>query len=295
MANNKKNNKRRPKKRAGRRGLRKYRSSASLSVTRSSSIIGYMRIVRTVMAALPISSGITGLFDVTFNLIKSIISNVSYFHGAYAMFSIRVGALMINSPLMAVNTTNLSFPGYPVSTRWLNIKIRNTTTNNERGGRWAAVFIPFREMHDSKHYTEVLTNGVTFEEVSSMPYSRVSDARKDILIKFVMRDKTMYCARPRELSESLGIVIVVWDTGSRDSFEKETTNSMFNCEFELEAGCLPHPIFGPSHRVNYIKSDIDIKSITDGKQTLTIHRDNNNTKSLEPRDSIDTEFVSLHM
>lgn len=300
MANNKKSNRRRrSQKRAPRRRLQRYRGSATLAVTRSSSLVSFMRIVRTVLAALPVITGgnvvsLLGIFDVSFNFIKSIINAKTYYNGAYAMFKIRAGALMMNSPLMAKSSTNLSFPGYPISTRWMKIKIRNTTSNSERSGRWAAVFIPFREIHDDSHYRTILTSGTTFEEVSTMPYARVSDARSDLFINFNMRDKTMYCARPRELTESLGLILICWDTGSRDDFSGMLTNTMFNCEIELEAGCLPHPIFGPAHRVDYVPKDIDILSITDGSSTLVLDRDKG-TRYLQSSNQIEDDFETLFL
>lgn len=292
-------NKRRAKRTTGKR-LRRYRGSASVAVTTASSLVSFMRVVRTILAALPLVTGanssitsLIGIFDVSFNFIKSVMGGVDYYNGAYAMFLIRAGSLMMNSPLMAGNATNLSFPGYPISVRWLRLRLRNTSSNAERAGRWAAVFIPFREMHDPTHYEKVLKNGVTFEEVSSMPYARVSDARVDLNINFAMRDKTMYCARPRELTEGLGVVIVCWDTGSRDDFSKHVTNSMFNCEIELEAGCIPHPIFGPRHRVTFVAKEIDISSITDGTSVLVNNLDTGTRQLVRNDLTTDFEYLSV--
>lgn len=237
----------------------------------NANVVGAMRLARIALGCLPIKNvTILGLFDIAFNFIKEVISTTSYYRGAYAMFKITPGSLVLNSPLLAKSGSNYSFPGYPISLKWVKIKLRNTTTNLERSGRWCAVFIPYREIHDDKHYPDAIKE-MTFLEASAMPYAKVSDARHDITVYFRMKDRTMYCAQPRELSEPIGVVLVFWDVGSRNNYNTEPANSSFNCELELNSLCLPHAIFGPQHRVEYKPDVFKIPNLTSG-DTLVIDR-----------------------
>lgn len=247
------------------------RGRMNISVTRTPGIIGFLRLARIGLGSLPIS-GLTNLltiFDFAFNLIANTVNSKKFVTGAYSMFGVNPAVLLFNSPLLARSSSNYSFPGYPVSMKWIRFKLRNTTQNSERSGRWAAVFIPYRETHDASHYVNVLKD-MTFAEVAAMPHSKVSDARHDIVLSYKMTDRVMYCAQPREISEEIGIVFVIWDTGSRADYATDITSSTFSCEVELEGGCRPHVIFGPQHRIDYPASAFNFQAKTKGDE-VRIH------------------------
>lgn len=230
----------------------------------------YVRVARFVITSLPVSGASTfsSLVDVMFNLYKSVIQSVSYYVGAYSMFKITPACLFRNSPLLAKDTSGIyTFPGHPVSIRDINFVFRNTTQISEHAGRWAVVFIPYREEHDDKNYIKVLQN-LTFPETASMPHARIASATEDIRISFRMKDRTAYCARPRELTEAIGVVYIIWDNlrGTDTENQSAFTNTNFNCEIDITAGASPHVIFGPQHRVAFQATDFDIPAITNGKQ-----------------------------
>lgn len=87
-----------------------------------------------------------------------------------------------------------------------------------------------------------------------------------------MRDKTAYCARPRELSEPIGVVLIVWENSAQDSdvIGNRPVNSQFNCEVELSAGFLPHAIFGPQHRIDHDASVFRPIPLTEGDKVVRI-------------------------
>lgn len=234
----------------------------------------YLTLTRMIIASLPVTNTtILGIFDLGFNLIKKVLNQKDYYVGAFAMFGVTPGSLLMNSPLLAKTSAELySFPGYPVSMKWIRFKVNNTTQNSEHSGRWAAVFIPYRETHDAKHYKEVIKD-LTFAEVSAMPHAKTSTANKNITLQYRMRDVTSYCARPRELIEEIGLVYIIWDTSSREDYSSAITNSSFNCEIEVDGGCSPHIIFGPQHRITYAESDLKIRSITKGDSVRVHHED----------------------
>lgn len=275
-----------PKVRGNYQGRRRKRRGVksqvyNVGITSTNGIIGIMKLVRIALGCLPINNvAISSLFDIAFNLVKTVLAQKNYYNGAYAMFKITPGCLVANSPLLAKIDGGYSFPGYPISIKWLRVHLRNTTRNAERAGRWSAVLIPFREVHDDKHYGDVIKR-LTFEEASVMPYAKVADARRDITLFFRMRDRTMYCARPRELNEPIAVVVVFWDVGSRDNIMEAPTNSAFNCELEFTAMSLPHVTFGPQHRIAYKDDVFKVPCLTTGDDVLVIDKDNDEIR-LEP-------------
>lgn len=86
------------------------------------------------------------------------------------MFKVTSGSLFFQSLLLAKNGTLYSFPGYPVSVKHIGFWIINTARFQDHIGKWAAVFIPYRELHDDSHFTKVLQK-LTFTEVAAMPYA----------------------------------------------------------------------------------------------------------------------------
>lgn len=114
--------------------------------------------VRTLTSLLPLSAGVVktvlGLVDIAFNFFAVQYENKTFQRGAYAMFSITPALLLKESPLLAPQADGgYSLPGHPVQMISLALHLRNTAAASERSGQWAAVFIPFREIHDSQHYT----------------------------------------------------------------------------------------------------------------------------------------------
>lgn len=231
-----------------------------------SSIINYLSAARSVIGGLPIDSAYKTYFNIFFNIISFLNGATREYRGAYAMFTIDAACMLKDSPLAAniKSTKQISFPAYSVKMKWLNIHLVNTTANSERSGRWAAVFFPYRELHDSRKFSTLLKD-LTFQEVSSLPYSRVASCRDSIGINFRMRDPTMYCAQPREITEDLGVVFVIWD-GNNDSPTALPPSSAFNCELELKAGMKPLMLFGPNRRQEYKEIEFDMHCITDGSK-----------------------------
>lgn len=215
---------------------------------------------RVLITALNVSDIVKTAFDVLFSFVSFDSGNKKNYRGAYSSFKITPGVLVKNSPLLAKNDTTYSFPGCPVSVQYINIKFKSVLQQSEKSGKWAVVFIPYREEHDDKNLPKQLAD-MTFAEVAAMPYAKTGRASQDLTITYRMRDKSAYCARPRELAEPLGIVYTIWDTSSRLSYKEPMTNTDFNCEMEISAGCIPHIIFGPQHRVNYNSDVFDVKQI----------------------------------
>lgn len=276
---------------------RRYRAS-NLNVTSQFPFLSFLRFVRTAASTLPIgnvSKVILGLFDFGFDLIFRLSQNVKYYTGAYSMIGVSPAALLSNSPLLAKNGGEYSFPGFPVSLTSLTFKIRNTTKLSEHSGRWAVVFIPYRETHDATHYTKKLAD-VTFSELCAMPYSKSASASTDIQIKYRMRDKTSYCARPREITEEIGIVLIIWDTSARDEtlLKSPLNNIDFNCEMEISGGCKPHVIFGPSHRNNFAPEKFQLRSITKA-DSVRVHFDDETIRFYKYSDFTDDFIQNLSL
>lgn len=222
-----------------------------------------------------------GLALIVFNYYKYSIGGKDLYAGAFSQFKITPGCLIRQSPLLAKDGEKYTFPGYPISVQHLSFTFKATVAAAAYVGKWAAVFIPYIEAHDNEHYKEKIAN-LTFMEVASMPYAKTGLTSKPLQINYRMRDKTAYCARPRELNEAIGLVIVAWDNLTRDDPTAKPTNSLFNCELELRSGTKPHVIFGPQHRVTYEASVFEPISLTDGSETLTI--DEHGNKKIEKID-----------
>lgn len=264
----------------------------------ASNSVQFMRLIRIIIASLPLDDGVQSLFDVIFNYIIKRVTGPqetnSYYTGAYCMFKITPGSLLSMSPLLAENGNEYSFPGYPVSIKYLGMTIINTSKMSERSGRWAVVFIPYREIHDDTNIPATLRK-LTFQQVCAMPHARTAPANVALKIHFKMRDRTMYCARPRELSEPIGICAVFWDTSrDKDLMKESFDNSTFSCEINMYAGCLPHVIFGPDHRKNYPPSTFKIPTLTNGEArihledgTMLFARYKDYMKMMEEKERID--------
>lgn len=257
--------------RGGRRGNASKRGRGrsqkySVNVHRNRGIISYLPLMRTTLTCLPLGTFNTA-FDLVFNLVSQALGKVNYYTGAYGMFGVSAGAFLVNSPLLAKDSAGkFSFPGYPVKVKYLNFKLRDTTQAQERSGRWAAVFIPYREEHDRSHYSKILS-ALSYSEVAAMPYAVSGSCLNPLRISFRMRDPSDFCARPRELSEKVGVVMVIWDTGSRSDFKSKPDNISFNCEIEVSGGCVPHILFRPTHRALYDANVFKIRQITTGTVT----------------------------
>lgn len=183
------------------------------------------------------------------------------------MFTLTPAPLLRESPLLAKNKDGgYSFPGHPVKLQQLTLTIRNTVSVAERAGQWAAVFVPFRESHDASHYKTVLSS-LTFTEVAAMPMARRGPSSRALVIKYNFPDPVAYCAQPRELTEAIGFVYIIWETESRAIFTDAPLNSQFNCEIDATGRFRPYPIFGPQHRVDFDAKDFKITRVTDGLHT----------------------------
>lgn len=237
-----------------------------------------MKLARTWTSAIITDRTVRTLVDFIFGIIIKTLSSASYYAGAYCCLTITPGALVSSSPLLArTSDTGYNFPGHPVSLRFLNIQIRNVTKWSSHGGQWGAVFVPYRELHDEGKYVEQLKS-TSFSELSQMPHARVRPASMDINIRFPMKDKTLYCARPRELDEGIGVLLVIWDSAQTPTNEKPTSAD-FTCEVTLEAGVQHHTVFGPTHRQNFEPSVFALKQHTSEVQVH--HKGNVSHYSLE--------------
>lgn len=251
--------------------------------SRIPSSLGYQQVRRILTAALPILSGTTQLailtiFDLAFNLYKLTVAAKDYYPGAYCMYKLTPGCLVKQSPLLAKNGAKFSFPGHPVSLKFISCIMHATVSMSSYVGKWTAVFIPFIENHDDSHYSDLIDK-LTFDEIAAMPNAVSGPTFNDLRLMYRFKDRTAYCARPRELSEAIGLLIVAWDNQARDSPSDKPVNSQFNCEFELTAGFLPHVIFGPQHRVDYPASTFRPICLTDGTKAMDV-----NSRQLEDID-----------
>lgn len=232
-----------------------------------------MKLARTWTSAIIVDKSVRALVDFFFGLVIRTLAGTSYYAGAYCCLTITPGALVSSSPLLAkTSDTGYNFPGHPVSLRFINIQIRNVSKWSSQGGQWGAVFVPFREMHDEGKYITQLKS-TSFSELSQMPHSRVRPATMDIQIRFPMRDRTLYCARPRELHEGIGVLLVIWDSAQAPTNE-QPTSADFTCEVTLESGVQHHTVFGPTHRQNY-----DPKIFTLKQNTTDVQVHHNGTVS----------------
>ena len=115
-----------------------YTINARATSFRTNVGFGFMKLLRVAVASLPFSSVPTllTLFDIAFNIISVLADTTKQFAGAYSLIKLTPGALLINSPLLAKIQAGYSFPGYPISIKWIHIRIRNTTQLSEKAGRW---------------------------------------------------------------------------------------------------------------------------------------------------------------
>lgn len=237
---------------------------------------GFLTLYRIVSGLLPLGDKtLQKVFEIAFNFIAQKLSSVNYYTGAYSQILLTPGTFLRESPLLATDTSgSFTFPAHPVSLKWMKIKLINTVEYAIRPGRWAAVIIPFREIHDADHY-KVITDKLSFEEVAAMPFSQVRSAREDLVLMYRMRGAADYCARPRELTESVALLYIVWDDSARpaNSMKETFTGSDFSCNVELAAGMQPHVLFGPRRRVTYPSDTFNVKCLTLGDKVRLHHPD----------------------
>lgn len=253
------------------------RVQAKATIKNTSGTSLFMRTLIVLTAGMPIAvadipTTILSAFSMYFNYYKYFVDNIHYYAGAYCQFKITPGCLLRQSPLLAVDGEKYTFPGYPVSVRYVSITIKNTAAIFEYVGKWAAVYIPYLEAHDDKHYKDKIAD-LSFAEVAAMPYAKTGLSKQPLRINYRMRDKSAYCSRPRQLSDAIGVVIIVWDNLTRDHPTEKPINSQFNCEIELRSGTQPHVIFGPQHRVSYASSVFEPIRLTDGNVELVVGDD----------------------
>lgn len=182
--NIKRRQKTRPKRRPG-AAVTRYSARRMMRPSFRTSTFGVQHILCLLTASLPILRGTTpapikiiGLFDLAFNLLVQAFGGNNYYQGAICSFKITPGCLVFQSPLLAKNSTRYSFPGYPVSIKYINILCKTTVAMGQYIGKWAAVFIPFRELHDDSHYKTLLS--MTFAEVAAMPYAKTANTFTDL-------------------------------------------------------------------------------------------------------------------
>lgn len=235
-------------------------------------VVPFLRLTRSFIAGLPGQDAriAVAIFDIVFNIIATVIGGSKYYTGAYAMFGISPASLLYNSPLLARDSNGgYTYPGHPVSITDMAFRLTSTTQSSERAGKWAAVMIPYREEHDKSHYNDVLST-LTFDDVVAMPTSCSGLTTQPLSLRHQMRDKSAYCARPRELTEEIAILFAIWQEPSHIKSSDNFTRSDFNCEVESLVGCKPHVLFGPRHRVPFTDNDFKLRSLTNG-MTIRVH------------------------
>lgn len=219
-------------------------------IERRNSIIGWLPFARNLLATLPVDQQLKTLFNIMFSIITWTVGQTTVQAGAYAAFEITPGSVLKYSPLLAEDSNGqFSFPGHPVRMRSLSMKVCPTSKLSERQGKWAAVFIPYRELHDSTHYTTI--SKLDFVDVAAMPHAVTHTANRPIQINFKFRNQSEYCSRPRELKEAIGLLYIVWDSSSRANPTEGIDGGLFGCEIELVGECQPYTIFGATHRVKF--------------------------------------------
>lgn len=232
---------------------------------------------RTLLTGFPLPAQ-AQILKVIYNVFLSyvqLLSTVKSYVGCICSFELTPGSLLKESPLLAQLTQNTySFPAIPVKVRHIKIRVTCTTRMDNRMGKWAAVYIPYRELHDAGKYSETVKN-LTFAELCQMPNARSGNCSQDLVINFRARDRSDYCARARELTEPIGILTVAWENYDRTEteYEKAFDNTDFSCEFEISGTVDPLVVFGPSHRSKFASSTFEPKPVTTSDKALTILND----------------------
>lgn len=234
-----------------------------------------MRYGRTLITGFPLADAslMLVLYDVALSLI-SILTSKTYV-GSICAFELTPGSLLRESPLLAkIDSNNYSFPSRPIKVKNISIRITNTTAFGQRIGKWAAVYVPYREEHDAEKYSKNLKT-LTYGEICQMPYARSGNCSQDLVLNFRNRNLADYCSRARELSEAIGALVVVWENYDRNESDYKTafTNTDFSCEFELSGIVEPLVVYGPAHRSEYAKEVFQPKKITYSENQLYLLTD----------------------
>lgn len=220
------------------------------SLARPNPAISWLSFARTLITSLPVNNASKTFFDILFNVIELTVGSITVKAGAYSAFQVTPGCLMKYSPYLAKDSNGtFTFPGHPIRVLDLRVKILPVTKMSERQGKWAAVFIPYKELHDAKSYQTV--QKMDFTEVSAMPYAVSNLANKNLFLTYKFRNPYDYCSRPRELNEAIGLIFIVWDASSRNDNTSDLDGGLFGCEIEIYGTCKPYPIFSSIHRVAY--------------------------------------------
>lgn len=228
-----------------------------------------MRFGRTLLTGFPLTdaSMMLVLYDVALSLVSLLTSKL--YVGSICAFELTPGSLLHESPLLAkVDANNYSFPSRPIKVKNITIRITNTTAFGQRLGKWAAVYVPYREEHDAEKYSGELKT-LSYSQICQMPYARSGNCSQDLVLSFRNRNIADYCSRARELSEAIGALVVVWENYDRNEADYKTafTNTDFSCEFELSGVVEPLVVYGPNHRTSFAKEVFQPKKITvSGKQ-----------------------------
>lgn len=230
---------------------------------KNNSILTLLYVSRVFCSSLPVLGvPVKKFFDFVFDIMVRVISKKKFYVGAYTIFEVTPGAMVSDSPLLGKSSTGFSFPGTSVEVKSLRIVLQNTTPLSERRGRWSMVFVPYRE-RTSRRDIKKNFYFMKFTELASMPYAVQGLASDDLMVKFSMKNHNDYCSRPRQMRDSIGIVMVIWDT----NFNQPSAilgNQHFNCEMMMTGEVMPNTIFGASHRIEYPASMFRLRQLTTG-------------------------------
>lgn len=271
--------------RKARRNVRRAKPAAFRSIGRMSGaqqnnrgkLIGALKFGRTLLTGflLPKQADIMKVIYNVFLSYVQLLTKVKSYVGCLCSFEVTPGSLLKDSPLLAtISQSVYSFPAIPVKTRHIKIRITNTTKLENRAGKWAAVYIPYRELHDAGKYSDELLK-TTYSEMCQMPNAKSGNCNQDLVVNYRPRDKSDYCARARELDETIGILAVAWECYDRleEDYAKAFDNTEFSCEFEISGTIDPLVTFGPKHRKEYSASVFEPKPVTKSEKALTILND----------------------
>lgn len=190
--------------------------------------------------------------------------------GSICVFKITPGSLLKQSPLLAkISSEKYSFPAFPVKIKHMTIRLTNTTQMSNKVGKWAAVYIPFREEHDTNKYDNTLKTMI-YPELCAMPNARSGNCNQDLVISYRARNQSDYCNRARELHEPVGILTFIWENYDRDDYSKDFQNSDFSCEFEISGEVAPMITLGSNHRRDVSSTELEPLSITKSSNSLFV-------------------------
>lgn len=237
-------------------------------------LVRSLRVGRILLTGLPLSTSAViaaALYEVIFSLIQLMSSSVSYI-GANCVFKITPGTLLKNSPLAAEVANGISFPAFPVKVANFTLRISNTTAMANKVGKWAAVYIPFREEHDNNKYDKKLTQ-LSYSQLCELPFAKSGNCNQDLVLTWKGRDRSDYCNRARELNEPIGIIAIVWSCCDRNDSEYKNafTNTDFSCDLSLSGTVHPMITLGAQSREIYPTSSFEPFNVTKSSNTLYIY------------------------